>query len=89
MHQLGAESTEAFEGARDRVAAWTVVPLLGLLVCAGSLGDVFLEIPTAVALGLAVRFHLDRREAAGTTESGEDAERAALVLRATSPRSRE
>jgi hypothetical protein len=51
---------------RDTTAARTVVPLFAIVVCAGSLGDVFLEIPTAVAIGMAARFLLVRRAEAPT-----------------------
>jgi hypothetical protein len=42
----------AVMGARHRTAAWGVGGMLAILVCAGSLGDVFLELPTAILIGL-------------------------------------
>lgn len=42
----------AVMGARHRSAAWGVGGMLAVLVCAGSLGDVFLELPTAILIGM-------------------------------------
>ena len=42
----------AVMGARHRSAAWGVGGMLAILVCAGSLGDVFLELPTAILVGM-------------------------------------